>query len=733
MMANRFDADVVHSLFSRIITCPGDGAPDLELNEYTADWLRTNWSQLFSPGNAPDVVIVGGWPFFSTIPFFREVCQHVIFIDFGVVPSYGYSEGVRVTLDKLRALRKMHLPSSSLIVSISRFIMESQSRPDAANVAPTKTVLLGADHMEMSVWPASQLGPDSVRRTSLEMLRTLKAEGKRLILCLGRWEPGCYKNSQLIFDIASALVKLHSNIAILVLDKPESLNIPEELANVIQPVGFPDDNELIEIMKESDLGLSTSLWEGFNLPLAEMQWLGRPALVLNEGAHPEVVAHPWFLCRDAGEMATKAVELLSGEGPDPSTVTRSIDKFRRFFRWDRFMDEYAGILRDLSKSQAGGLLLLVDVSNSCRDTANSGVVRVTRRLCRELQRNGESPIFIIWDERNGRYVFPTDSEYDLLGRFNGSIPPPGSPVSVSDQDRVLVEPKLRDPAVKQRWLLIPELIQESSFKLVRRFARQSNLQIATIFYDSIPLLRPDLCNEQVRNNHRSYMLGLAECDLCVPISAFSATCLEDMWRESGVTTECRVVTDALPGEFGNAPRKTIPPEQQNGKVNILCVSTLEPRKNHRSLVQACLWIGEQDPSVDWCLKLVGNRYAGAFEIAEWIQDISAKYPRIQWLGVVDDARLDALYQEASFTAYPSLIEGFGLPIVESVWHGRPCICYNRGVMAELAEDGGCLTVDVTDPIKLGEAILQLATNDSLRMKLSRDAENRSLKTWRDYA
>jgi hypothetical protein len=53
-------------------------------------------------------------------------------------------------------------------------------------------------------------------------------------------------------------------------------------------------------------------------------------------------------------------------------------------------------------------------------------------------------------------------------------------------------------------------------------------------------------------------------------------------------------------------------------------------------------------------------------------------------------------------------------------------------MAELAEGGGCLTVNVTDPVRLSEAIYELATNDDLRAKLSREAVARPLKSWRDY-
>ena len=730
IMANRYDADIVNSFSSRVIDCPVEGAAYLDLNEFTADWLRSHWNALFTAENRPDIVIVGGWPFFSAITVFREFCQHVLFIDFGVVPTYGYPEGVKITLDKLRALRKRHLPDASLIAGISRFIADSQSRLDAGESTPVTSVLLGADHMEMTVWPAAHLKLSPSTGSALNLVQSLKLQGKKVILCLGRWEPGCYKNSQAALDVIARITAAHPASTLLILDEPANVQVPASQRATVLPVGFPDDQELIQIMHHADLGISLSLWEGFNLPLAEMQWFGKPALVFDAGAHPEVVAHPWYLCRDVSEMAAKAIEILAGTGPESATITESLEKFRSYFRWERFMNDYSTILRALKTPGAPRRSLLIDVTNSTRDTANSGVVRVARRLGRELQRSGEDPIFAVWDQSSGHYVLPTQSEYGLLSQFNGPVPASDDRFSASFEQRTSADKLVVDSV---GWLLLPELVMESPFQRIRQFARERNLNIAAIFYDAIPLLRPDLCNKEVRDNHRHYMLGLAECDLAIPISNFSASCLRDFWRESGITPSCRIVPDVLPGEFGGALRETLAPSSRTDGVRILCVSTLEPRKNHRNLIQACLWISQNFPSLDWSLKLVGNRYAGAFEIADWIQEVSAANPRIQWLGVVDDATLDSLYREASFTVYPSVIEGFGLPILESIWHGRPCLCYNQGVMAELAEDGGCFTADVTDPVQLAEAIYQLATDEDLRTRLSREAAARPLKSWRNYA
>ena len=80
-----------------------------------------------------------------------------------------------------------------------------------------------------------------------------------------------------------------------------------------------------------------------------------------------------------------------------------------------------------------------------------------------------------------------------------------------------------------------------------------------------------------------------------------------------------------------------------------------------------------------------------------------------------------------------MVEGFGLPVIESLWFGRPCICANFSVMAENAAGGGCLTTDVRDPEALAAAILQLAESPELRRKIAAEAVTRPLKSWADYA
>jgi glycosyltransferase involved in cell wall biosynthesis len=733
-MANKYDKDVVESFASQTIEVPTLTDDYLNSNEYTVKWIEQNWNEYFS-NNKPDAILIGGWPFFSTIKFFKKIGIKTIFMDCGTVPLEGFSGGAKVIQEKLRSLRKQFLPETSLVIGISEFIVSSQSKIDVANKVPTKTILLGADHMEMTLWDSTNLHLSKSSKYVTNLLTPLKLEDKKIILNLGRWEPNCYKNSEASFDVMRQIMKFFPNCVLLVLANPRDVEIPKDLQKSIIPIGFPDDKDLQKIMEEADIGISLSLWEGFNLPIAEMQNLGRPVLAFNVGAHPEVIVHPWYLCKNNKEMADKACDILSGKGLDASIKKESLEKFRNYFKWERVIQEYKAVLEELisenNKHLQEKISLIIDVTNAAKDPANSGVIRVTRRISREFQ-NYLDPIFVIWNSQDNCYVFPTKKEFQILGQFNGPLLSDKNRVS-PDDDRIALGDYLvhiDDNSIK--WLLFTETLDESYGRVVRRYARDHGINLAAIFYDAIPVLSPEFCkDEAIKNNHANYMTGLAECDIAIPISNFSSLCLDNFWKDHNIKGS-HLSPNLLPGEFGGFARKQIIQEPISNKVNILCVSTLEPRKNHIKLIDACLQMQEKYPELDWTLTLVGNRYAGAFEISDYVQRVSERNSRIKWLGVVDDAMLHQLYDEATFTVYPSIIEGFGMPILESIWHGKPCICYQKGVMSEIAAEGGCLTTDVLDENKFSYDIYRLATDKELLLKLSNEAIVRKIKTWDEY-
>ena len=104
-----------------------------------------------------------------------------------------------------------------------------------------------------------------------------------------------------------------------------------------------------------------------------------------------------------------------------------------------------------------------------------------------------------------------------------------------------------------------------------------------------------------------------------------------------------------------------------------------------------------------------------------------------YLGAVGDAAREDAYSACEFTVYPSLAEGFGLPIAESVARGRPCICLGRGALGEISRGGGCLTVDSADAGAFASAIGLLLSDPGKRAALAAAAKMRPVRTWSDYS
>ncbi len=126
---------------------------------------------------------------------------------------------------------------------------------------------------------------------------------------------------------------------------------------------------------------------------------------------------------------------------------------------------------------------------------------------------------------------------------------------------------------------------------------------------------------------------------------------------------------------------------------VLAVGTLEPRKNLSRLVEAV-----QRSDVE--LRVVGARGWGDVEVAG---------NGVRWLGEVDDAELARLYRGALCLAYPSLYEGFGIPVLEAMACGAPVVTTRGSAMEEVA-DGAAVLVDANDPAEIAAGIERAAAD-----------------------
>lgn len=157
---------------------------------------------------------------------------------------------------------------------------------------------------------------------------------------------------------------------------------------------------------------------------------------------------------------------------------------------------------------------------------------------------------------------------------------------------------------------------------------------------------------------------------------------------------------------------------------VLSVGTLQKRKNTARLVEAFEGLPHE-----WRLVLAGSPTGfGAEEVLQRIEK-SRSRERIQVTGYLSAAELEALYRKASIFAFPSLDEGFGIPVLEAMANGLPVVASNRSALPEVTGDAALL-VDPLQTQELRTALRNLISSEELRETLSSAGRNRAhLFTW----
>ena len=285
------------------------------------------------------------------------------------------------------------------------------------------------------------------------------------------------------------------------------------------------------------------------------------------------------------------------------------------------------------------------------------------------------------------------------------------------------------------WFFTSELFSEAERPGLGDFLRASGGRTAAVFHDAIPLKLPHLTWPQSVARHPGYLTLLASFDRVWAVSAASRDELTGFWRWQGVSRTPVVEVLALGADFDGTPRVVrVGAAGPEGKrpPQLLCVGILEPRKNQQLLVEVCadLWT----EGLEFELHLVGrvNPHFGR-PIAARIKTLQGKFPGLRYHGAAADAAVAAGYAAARASVLPTLAEGCGLPLLESLWRGVPCGGSDLPALRENAAGGGCLTVAPGDRDAWQQALRRILTDDALAARLAAEAGARTLPTWAQAA
>jgi glycosyltransferase involved in cell wall biosynthesis len=344
-------------------------------------------------------------------------------------------------------------------------------------------------------------------------------------------------------------------------------------------------------------------------------------------------------------------------------------------------------------------MIYFDVTKTGKAGHRSGLTRVSARLREEL---GASAIGVEW--RDG-YWKNADA---------------GSAVPFSSHD----------------WLLTAELFSEAERPGLWSFLKERPCRLAAIFPDAIPLKQPHISWPQSVTRHPEYMKMLASFDRIFAISAASAEELTGFWTWQGVSPRASVETLLLGADFLKRPRPPFVPANersaQGGNGSLLCIGILEPRKNQLFLLDVCASLWAEGLAFE--LNIVGrvNPHFGKPVLAR-IEALRRAGARAKHHQALSDEKVLELYRAATASVFPTIAEGCGLPPLESLWLGVPCICSDLPVLRENVDGGGCVPVALNDLQAWKAAIRRVLTDAEWAARLRSEAEARVVPTWAQAA
>jgi len=378
------------------------------------------------------------------------------------------------------------------------------------------------------------------------------------------------------------------------------------------------------------------------------------------------------------------------------------------------------------------IMYLFDLTHTAHCEALTGVQRVSRSICHEFNKEGVSvgicydPYFEEWRKLTPKEIAYLNTQREGAGLRRKSF-------WTWDQRLHGIKRKFfRTPNEfdfkKVQGIIVAEIFKHSITKQYTELFEKIKGPKIAIFHDLIALQLPEFAMKKTVCNLAQYAKDLLMFDGVVAISESSRQVLQDYWKFLGAKKQPHLTALPLGNDFFF--RDFSATVSSSAFPLLICVGAWEGRKNHFNLLKAAevLW----KEGLQFELRLVGMLHetgAPAFKLFKELRD--SGFP-LAWEGTVTDDKLKWFYKKAYCTVYPSLKEGYGLPVIESLSFGAPCICSSEGALGEVSKGGGCLTCNTASIGELTAAIKKMLTDCSLRNALAKEAQQRRFRSWGQY-
>lgn len=374
---------------------------------------------------------------------------------------------------------------------------------------------------------------------------------------------------------------------------------------------------------------------------------------------------------------------------------------------------------------------VLDASFACTTTLHTGVQRVVRNAAPHWFRLGLEPIVL--DSAARAWRTPSEEESDRLLRWGS--PSAGSALFPTSSRRQIFD------EVIVPWgatVMVPELRPPEDIPILRTAARHSSNRFSAIVYDMIPITTAEHMSPGVVSDFGGYLsmikyfhrVSAISKSAAAEFSGFGASLAAQGLSGPEISTHALPMVSP-PEPTGEGVASAIRARTNPRLPLFLHVASISSHKNQAAVLAAAVNLWES--GLDFELMFVAPNILQVGDFRNNV-DHQRKLGRAVTIGSrIAESTLWQLYRDARAVLLPSLVEGYGLPIVEALSVGTPFISSNFGSMAEVAAGGGGMLVSPHDYRELAAAMRTALTDEVEYRRLRAEAAARMHDSWENYA
>jgi glycosyltransferase involved in cell wall biosynthesis len=372
--------------------------------------------------------------------------------------------------------------------------------------------------------------------------------------------------------------------------------------------------------------------------------------------------------------------------------------------------------------------VIVDVDHTAQHDLHTGIQQVVRRTLPIWARSYPIELVVWTESRRGLRELKEEEVERVLYWGNEPL----NTDEVPGAANALIVP----------WrtvVVLPEIPPLSSSDRLATLARDSGNRVVVVGHDCIPAVSAELVAPAEPAKFARFLSIIKHARRVAGVSGSAAAefrgfsnALAAQGLDGPTVLECPLPSSSVTTAQGPG----VPPNSHRGDRRlgdppvILCVGSFEPRKNQLALIHASERLWREGLHFELLL-IAGSAWSA--EVPEAIRELQDRGRPIESRAGAPDVEVIAAYRRARFSVFPSLHEGYGLPVAESLSLGTPVITGGYGATGEVGSYGGAVLIDPRDDEALVDAMRFLLTDDAALADLKSQIERRPVRSWDQYA